>query len=114
MISIFTWCKFRLGDESKTVETFHESSYRYELGPVSDITTDKRSEHDVLEKPPVFDTIDDDGITTNCLSETDPEVVGCWTGLRSKLREMIRAIVWSLYILTEEISEMHYEQVSAD
>ena len=30
-----------------------------------------------LEKLPVFDTIDDDGITTNCLSETDPEVVGC-------------------------------------
>ena len=62
----------------------------------------------------MFDTIDDDGITTNCLSETDPEVVGCWTGLRSELREMIRAIVWSLDILTEEIIEMHYEQVSAD
>ena len=47
--TLFKW-RLSLGDESKTVETFYESSYRYELGPVSDITTDKGSEHYVLKK----------------------------------------------------------------
>ena len=88
---------------------------RCKLGPVSDNTTDKGSDFYVVKKPPAFDTGDDsNGIITNCVTETDTAVLGCWSGLRSEMREMIRAIVYALDILTEEISEMNYEQVSTD
>ena len=112
----FTFFKSSISrDESKTVETFYESSNRYELVPVSDITTDKGSDFYVVKKPPAFDTGDDsDGIITNYVKETDTTVLGCWSGLRSEMREMIRALVYALDILTEEISEMNYEQVHTD
>ena len=47
----FTFFKLRLSqDESKTVETFYESSNKYELGPVSDITTDQGSAFYTVKK----------------------------------------------------------------
>ena len=94
---------------SKTVQTKYDESNKFDLGPITDIETDTGSDLEELEKPPTFDAGTD--VMCRVVIEEDKDVLECWGNLRSEIRKFIAALLYSLDLLSLEITDMDIEAV---
>ena len=108
----FTFYKSKLVHETKTVQTKYDESNKFDLGPITDIGTDAGSDLEELEKPPSFDA----GADAVCrvVIENNKEVLECWGKLRSEIRKFLVALLYSLDLLSLEITNMDIEAVHAE
>ena len=97
---------------SKTVQTKYDESNKFNLGPITDIRTDPGSHLEELDKPPTFDAGSD--AVCRVVIEEDKDILECWGNLRSEIRKFIAALLYSLDLLSLEITEMDIEAVRAE
>ena len=94
------------------LQTKYDESNKFDLGPITDIGTDTGSDLEELDKPPTFDA----GSNAMCrvVIEEDKDILKCWENLRSEIRKFIAALLYSLDILSLEITEMDIEADHAE
>ena len=84
----------------------------FDLGPITDIGTDTGSDLEELDKPPTFNAGSD--AMCRVVIEEDKDVLECWGNLQSEIRKFIAALLYSLDLLSLEITEMDIEAVRAE
>ena len=94
------------------MQTKYDESNKFDLGPTTDIGTDTGSDLEELEKPPTFDA----GTDAMCrvVIEEDKDILKCWGNLQSEIRNFIAALLYSLDLLSLEITDMDIEAVHAE
>ena len=108
----FTFYKSKLVHEMKTVQTKYDESNKFDLGPITDTETDDGSALEELQKPPSFDAGGD--AVCRVVIENNIDVLECWQKLRSEIRKFVVALLYSLDVLSLEITDMDIEAVHAE
>ena len=95
--------------ETKTVQTKYDESNKFDLGPISDTKTGDGSALEELQKLPSFDA----GVDASCrvVIENNRDVLECWQNLRSEIRKFLVALLYSLDVLSVEITDMDIKAV---
>ena len=106
----FAFYKSWLEPETKLVKTEFDESGKFSLGPVYDIQTDYGCNLPAWLTPPSFDTGSPEA--TAVFSEENDVIVKAWQGLRSELRQFLHALIYSIDILTLQITLMKPEEVA--
>ena len=106
----FAFYKSWLEPATHMVKTEYDESSKFSLGPVYDITTDPGTNVEQWKTPPSFDTVGD--AACSVYSEECDIIVDAWQNLRSELRQFLSALIYSIDVLTLQISLMQVEEVA--
>ena len=106
----FAFYKSCLDPDRKSVRTVFDESRKFSLGPVYDITTNYGCNSPPWLTPPSFDMGGPEA--TEVFSEENDDIVKAWQGLRSELRQCVHALIYSIDVLTLQITLMKPEQVA--
>ena len=106
----FTFYKSWLEPATHMVKTVYDESCKFSLGPVYDITTDPGTNVEAWKTSPSFDAVVNAACTV--YSEECDVIVDAWQNLRSELRQFLSALIYSIDVLTLQISLMQVEEVA--
>ena len=106
----FAFYKSSLEPATHRVKTEYDKSGKFSLGPVYDIENDYGCSLDAWKTPPSFDTVAD--AACSVYSEESDVIVKAWQNLRSELRQFLSALIYSIDILTLQISLMNVEEIA--
>ena len=109
----FAFYKSWLEPQTKLVKTQFDESGKFSLGPVYDIENDYGCNLPAWLTPPSFDMKAQEATeTATVFVEESDVIVKAWQGLRSELRQFLHALIYSIDILTLQISLMKPEEVA--
>ena len=105
----FAFYRSRIEKDTKTVKTEYDERSKFDLGPVYDIENDLGCNLPEWQTLPSFDALS--SIAAKVVIEEDREILTTWQGLRSELRQFLSALIYSLDVLTADISKMNFEEI---
>ena len=108
--STFAFYKSLLEPATKRVKTEYDESGKFSLGPVYDIKNDYGCSLDIWQTPPSFDTVCN--AACSVYSEKSDVIVKAWQNLRSELRQFLSALIYSIDILTLQITLMKVDEIA--
>ena len=106
----FAFYKSSLEPATHIVKTEYDESSKFSLGPVYDISTDPGTNVEPWNTPPTFDIVSEPACTVS--SEECSVIVDGWKNLRSELRQFLSALIYSIDVLTLQITLMQVEEVA--
>ena len=108
--STFTFYKSSLEPATKRVKTEYDESGKFSLGPVYDIENNYGCSLDIWQTPPSFDMVCD--AACSVYSEKSDVIVKAWQNWRSELRQFLSALIYSIDILTLQITLMKVDKIA--